>query len=204
MLTFEALNISRDETQAPVASVMAMAQRGFQHFLGNEVASKVVSKIKSEIASKTKDRKAESVSKDEIVAFRTEHATHVQAWTRAAVDEALKAFDEGTIGTRSGGGARVDPLTAAMNTIARTEVTVTLKANGIKVPKGDDTVTLQGEPFTMAQLIARRLEKHGTRIQGEADKQVKDAARKRAKLEAEAKQAKQGNGSQQGAEALGL
>lgn len=200
-------DITRDPGKLPASSAAALMARGFAHLLGNEQASKVVTRIRNAIVDsanagklETEHRKVDSVTRDEVQAFRAANAEIINAWNAEAVGAALKELDEGTLGVRAAGGPRVDPVTQAMNSAARAEVITTLKANGIKVPKGDEVVTFgNGETRTMPQMIAKRLEVHGERLRKEAEKAVADAARKRAKIEAEAK----GKGTASAAE-LGL
>lgn len=187
MLTYG--DITRDPSKLPEATLKALLQRGFAHVLGNEKSSKVVGQARKHIAGD--DGKTEFVSKEAIQALRLASPELFNGWMATAIADALSAIDDGTLGTRTGGGGvRVDPVTAAMNSIARSEVTTTLKANGLKVPKGEETVEFaNGAKKTMAAMVATRLEKNGERIRKEAEKQVADAARRRAKIEAEAKAA---------------
>lgn len=190
-------DITRDPAKLPEASLAALLARGFAHFLGNEQASKVVSRIRSEIAGE--NGKATDVSKEQVQAFRAENPDKVNAWANEIVAEALKSLDDGSIGTRAAAGPRVDPITGAMNSLARAEVVTILKANGLKTPKGEETIAFGDATRTMAQMIERRLASHGERLRKEAERQVADAARRKAKTEAEVK----GKGTAS-AEALGL
>lgn len=197
MLTYG--DISRDPSKLPETSLQALLARGFTHFLGNEQASKVVSRIRAAIVEGT-ERKADSVTKEEVQAFRAAQPERVNGWLGEIVNDALKSLDEGTVGIRAAGGPKVDPVTAAMNSLARTEVVTILKANGLKTPKGEETITFgNGETRTMAQMVEKRLADHGERIRKEAERQIADAARRKAKVEAEVK----GKGKASAAE-LGL
>lgn len=186
MLEFN--NITRDPAKLPEASLKALLARGFGHYLGNEQQSKVVSKIKAHLAN---GGKASDVSKDQVKAFREANPDQVKTWADEAIASALQALDNGTVGVRAPGAPRVDPLTAAMHSIARAEVARVLRASGAKVPKGDETVQLGAESFTLAQLVERRLARpdHGPRIKREAEAKVKADARKAAQVDSEAKSA---------------
>lgn len=177
--------ITRDVAKLPEASVMALLSRGFSHFLGNEQASKIVSRIRGHLAG---DGKASDVTKESVNAFRDDPANQerIAAWEKEVIEAALKALDEGTVGVRTLAGPRVTPLETAMRRQARDEVSTILKANGLKVPTGENTVELQGEAFTMEQLIDRRLDKHGDRIRKESEKRLADERKKRERLAAEA------------------
>jgi hypothetical protein len=205
MLTYG--EITRDPAKLPVASLNALLARGFTHFLGNEQASKVVGRIRTEVATSLSTPEKEvnqaDVTKEQVQSFRAANAETVAKWTQEVVADALKALDEGKVGIRAAAGPRVDPITNAMNGIARSEVVTILKSNGLKTPKGDEVITFgEGVTRTMAQMIAKRLADHGERIRKEAEKHVAEAARKRAKIEAEAKSAASTGGKSP--ESLGL
>jgi hypothetical protein len=154
------------------ASIDAMIRRGVSHFLGNEQASKVVGWMESE----AKRRAGEGATAEQIAAAMPtdEEKAAKKAEFVAAAIEALKA---GTVGA-SVRGPRVEPIEAAKLAIAKAEVTSILRAAGVKVPKADEKVTLGGDQFTVAELVARRLDKFGDRITKEAQKRIDDAAKK--------------------------
>lgn len=205
MTTLEYGTITRDATKLPQKSLEALLARGFAHFLGNEQASKVVGRIRTAVATSLSTPEKEinqaDISKDQVRAYREANAEQVTAWVNEVQATALKALDEGTVGVRAAGsGIRLDPRASEMRSIARTEVVTTLKANGLKVPKGEETLSFSGgETRTMDQMITKRLELHAERIGKEADKAIAEKARKAKKVSEEAKQA--GGTS---AEAMGL
>jgi hypothetical protein len=197
MLTYG--EITRDESKLPAESVKALMSRGFAHYMGNEQASKIVARIRKELA----EGKPEvfEATRDMVQAYRTDHEAQVAKWQEEVWKIALAALDEGTVGVSTRGPSK-DPIESAMATIARREVVDVLKGNGLKAPKGEETVALGGHSFTMDQLIERRLEKHGERVRKEAERAVAEAKRKSDRLQAEAAKAK-ANGPVT-AEALGL
>jgi hypothetical protein len=203
-------NITRDFRALPEVSQHALALRGFAHLLGNEQASRVVSKIRSAVAAASpkgsdgKPRKTESVTKDEVKAFRETNGETIAQWERECRAEALRDLDEGKLGTRVAG-PRLDPVEAEIAKLARAAVITTLKAHNLKVPKGDETITfLPGTPQehtrTMAQMISNKIAKDGAKFKVEAEKIVAAQVRARKAAEAKAKETP----SAGGAEELGL
>jgi hypothetical protein len=163
-------------------AIEAMVRRGVSHYLGNEMASKVVAWAESEAKERAKATPPGGPVTD---AEKEAKKAQFQA-------DAITALETGTVG-QSNRGPRVDPLVAQMQAIAKREVIDTLKANNIKPPKGDDIVTFgDGATRTMAQMIEKRLANHGARIETEAKKLLADQARKaeKAKKEAAARESK--------------
>ena len=72
-LTLELVNI-------PLSSMIGMLQRGMNHYLSNEVSSKINSKVKKAIVGES-DRKLGDVTKTEVEAFRAAHPALVKQWT---------------------------------------------------------------------------------------------------------------------------
>jgi len=194
--------ITRDESKLSDVSRNALLARGFSHYLGNEQASKVVAKIRAILAN---GGKASDVTKEAIKTWREnpENASKLETFEIECEQAALAALDNGTIGVHvSSGRVSRDPVQAAMTAIARREVSDVLKGAGLKTPKGEETVDMGGQAFTMEALIARRLEKHADRLHKEAERQVADAQRKAKRLQEESAKAKGANGAT--VEALGL
>jgi len=170
-------NITLDFTALPGKSTEAMLRRGVTHFLGNEQAAKVTG---------WKQKLAEDKvfpSDDEIAAKKAEY-----------VAVALKALEEGTVGTATRGPA-ADPIEAEMERIAKREINGILKTNNAKFTgKGDERkVTFaNGDSFTMDELVERRLsgvdketgQPHADRLRKLAEKAIKDAARQAEKAKA--------------------
>lgn len=156
----------------PMTSVVALAQRGFNHVMGNEVASKV----------KTYKDNTENDQSD----------AAIETFAKAKRDEFMAKIMAGTLGIRTVGAA-VDPVEAEMEKLASAEITEQLKANGIKwqrdrdasgkVVKGSEAfVALSDGKFTRDELIERRLAKHGDRLRETAEKNIKARERKLAKV----------------------
>lgn len=155
----------------PAASLEALIRRGLSHFMGNEQAAKV-----SAAKAKATADGGTALTEDEI-------ASKLQA-NRESAWAALLA---GEIGLRAPAGESVDPFEKLQARIAREQVEAILRANGLKVPKKDGTVTFaDGKVKTMSDMIAARLEKNGPAIEKEATKRQKDAEAKRKAAEASA------------------
>lgn len=163
-----------DVAKLPQASVMALLRRGFSHFMGSEQASKVTGRFTPN------DKGALPEGVTDTPEARTAYKSEVQT-------AAFAALQAGTVGQHVSRGPKVDPITATKQAIARREVTETLKANGLKFPKGDETVDLGGTKLSGADLISRRLAKHGDRIHKEAVKHVNDLERAKKKAAEQAK-----------------
>lgn len=153
-----------DISALPPVSLHRLASYGLAHFLGNQMASKVVAwSEREENANATPEAK--------------------QAAKAQFQANGMKALLDGTIGQHAARGPVVNPLENEMDKIAKAEVIVVLKSNNIKVPKGDEMVEFDnGDKLTMDQLIERRLAKHGDRIKTDAEGALKEKARKQAKL----------------------
>lgn len=183
-------NHALDTAKFHPASLDAMVRRGVSHYLGNEMASKVVAWSETETKERAKTG-APAITDAEKEAKKNELQL-----------EAIAALEAGTVG-QSNRGPRVDPLVAQVMAIARREVIDTLKANNIKPPKGEDVVTFgDGATRTMAQMVEKRIANHGPRIEAEAKKHLAELARKaeKAKKEAAARESK----APVGASELGL
>jgi hypothetical protein len=170
----------------------AMVRRGVAHFLGNEIASKVVGWEESENKARAEAGKAPVTDE--------EKASKKQELQAAG----LQALADGTVG-QSNRGPRVDPITSATQAIAKREVLDILKANGLKVPKGDEAIEFaNGQKKTLAEMVSTRVAhpEHGARIAKEAARKVADDEKKAAKAKADA--AKRDKAQPASADALGL
>src|SRR5258708_154846 len=155
-------------------AIEAMVRRGVSHYLGNEMASKVVAWVEAENKERAKTNAAPVTDEEKDAAKLSFQA------------DAIVALETGTVG-QSNRGPRVDPLVAQCLAIAKREVIDTLKANNIKPPKGDDIVTFgDGATRTMSQMVEKRLASHGQRIETEAKKHLAELARKAEKAKKEA------------------
>jgi hypothetical protein len=164
-------NHAIDTATLPPTSIDAMVRRGVSHYLGNEMASKVVAWEESQ----TKEN-GRAPSPEEKAAKK-----------EALQLEAIAALEAGTVG-QSNRGPRVDPLIAQINIIAKREVLNTLRANNIKPPKGDEVIAFGDAKRTMAQMIERRIAspKFGPAIEAEAKKFLADQAKKAEKAKRDA------------------
>lgn len=162
--TLNYTSFSVDAGKLPPVSLHRLASYGLAHYLGNQAASKVVAWAeKDENKNATDEQKA------------AQKVLFQNAMVQALLD--------GTIGQHAARGPAVDPVEAEMDRIAKAEVVQTLKANNIKVPKGEDKVKFaNGNEFTMDELIARRVEKYTDRLttEAKASLKAKEAAKKKA------------------------
>ena len=173
---------SVDIRELPHTSLMALVNRGKTHYFGSEQASKV-SGWADGVAEETgavPDDAARAAKKAEFVAA---------AW------EALLG---GTVGVSQARGPRGTPIDSIIKTLAVKEIAAILKSQGLAMPTGDKVVQFaNGEAFTRAQLVERRLAKHGDRLRKEAEAEIKARERLAAKAAKEA-------GDEATAETLGL
>lgn len=177
--------IAVDTATLPAVSNEALIKKGWSHYMGNEQASKVTAwKAKLEAGTPAEGDKP-------AVAGRTPTADEIEAKKAEFQATALKALQEGTVGVSVARGPAVSPEETVMRQLARAEVTAILKDAGLKVPAGDKVVKFgDGQEFTMAALIARRLEPeadgrayaHGGRLKAEAAKELKRREREAAKV----------------------
>lgn len=179
-----------DFNTLPESSLVAMVRRGVSHYLGSEQASKVTGMFKPD---------ADGNVKSDLPDTEENRAAALEDYRAKAID----ALIAGTVGV-SVRGPVVDPITTIINRLAKTEVLNQLKANGVKPPKkAEDKVKFSdGREFTVAELVARRLDvtgpagvdkatgaTHADRLGKEAKKILDEQKRKAAKAEAEAKSA---------------
>lgn len=142
-------NLSVDFAALPEASQFALAQRGFTHIFGNEVASRVHSWAGAE-------EQANSDDKATIKAWKDANPDKLAAQAAIVQADMLKALNEGTLGARVSG-PRLTPLDTMRRKIAREQIENILRTNKIKVPKKDDKIKMPDGEFTMEELIVRRL-----------------------------------------------
>lgn len=175
-----------DTDTLPAASIAAMIKRGLTHFLGNEQAAKVTNAKKKW----AKDHAGADMPEDEIDAKRDEF-----------VAAAVAALEAGTVGIGVRG-PRIDPVEKIMEQRAEAEVVNVLKQHKLatKKPEDADVFTLGGVEYTFADLVERRMDKHGDRLLAEANAEI--ARRKAAKAERDA--AAKATAGQDVEEALGL
>lgn len=182
-----------DHAELPMASLVALAQSGLSHELGNVVASGVVADIRKTV----NPEKPSDVTTEAVKAWRAAHPEQVAAFASARVTAKLEAIRNGTLGVSAprGPSASADPLTAEMRKLAREQITAILEAAGMKFPgfsgKGDArkalTVTLKGKAFTGDELIANRLDaeypnNNREAIEREAKRNLDARAKAKAKM----------------------
>lgn len=128
----------------PAKSLEALIKRGWSHVMGNEAASKAVASAEKWVKENTVEGQPEPVPSDEAKA----------GWKLDAQNAMFAAIVAGELGT-SIRGPQVTPFDKAVSTEARARVSARLKANGLKIPKGEETIKLGDGQFTMEQLIGR-------------------------------------------------
>jgi hypothetical protein len=122
------VNIGGDEVDIatlPQTSIVALLQRGINHVLGNEVASKVST-------AKKATRGGDGPDKDEPKYTEAELA-ELQDKTFA---EKVSAITNGTLGVRGPGVAKVTPLERLVRDIATGVLRRQATAKGLKWPHG--------------------------------------------------------------------
>lgn len=180
-------DVEVDFSSLPDASQHALAQRGFTHLLGNEIASKVHAWAGQEGQANSDDKAA-------VKTWKEANAKAVTDKSTALVADMLKALTDGTVGARVGG-PRLAPLDTIRRRIAKEQVVTILAGNGIKTPKKDETIKFpDGREVTLESLIDDRLVKvlaDGRDIGAEITKAAeKELAQKAKALEAAKAKAK--------------
>ncbi len=147
--------VSVSPADIPTTSLFALAQRGFSHVLGNEVASKLAAWKKGEAGAQA--------SEEEIEAF-----------VKAKREEALEKIMNGTLGVRAPSAPRASGLEALMRRVAVEFLTARFAAyskksgQSVKLPTGDKVVSVAGRDMTREDLIAAELKRNGEAIREEA------------------------------------
>ena len=177
--------IEVDTSAFAPASIEALVRRGVAHYLGNEQASKVVAWAKTKategLAAYLQTDPDNSAGKT--VEDFEPSLEDKQSKKEELQQAALGHLVAGTIGISAPRTPSVDPLEAAMERLAKAQVTTVLKANGIKPPKDGESVTFgDGTKKTMDDMIATRLAHatHGPAIRAEAEKVLKAKAKEAA------------------------
>jgi len=177
-----------DLSSLPEASLRALLSRGLTHYMGSEQASKVTSARKA--AEEAAAEAAKAAGGDEAAIAAAIASAFGEAEAEAAKvkfqDEAWGHLVAGTMG----GGAR-GPRGTAVETVMRqiivADITTKLKAAGLTVPKGKDTIKLGEQAFTLSDLIDRAMARDGERFRKEAEAEMKARERRAAKALADAK-----------------
>lgn len=155
--TFKWGEISVHPSKIATQSLFALAQRGFSHVLGNEVAAQVSAFKKTEEGAKATEAELEAYAKEKR-------------------EEKLAKILDGTLGVRTAAGPRVTGIEALMRTIAVEFLKARLKKysdkTGTKValPTGDNTITVAGKVMTREDLIASELRTSADAIKAEAER----------------------------------
>lgn len=157
-LTYGEFKINTDAL--PAASVAALLSRGFAHFMGNETASRVASHFGDDLKSTSDADK--------------------QAAKLRFQGEAISKLESGTVGISAPRGPRGSSIDTIIRALAEKEVRGILANNKLVMPTGDKTIELGTDPverLTKADLIARRIAKHGDRLRKEAEAEVRRLAK---------------------------
>lgn len=175
-----------DLSALPARSVSALLSRGLTHYFGSEVSSKVIAE------RKRRDDAGTPMNDDELTAAKADIVEGF--WNRLL---------EGTIGQRAVA-VSVDPIDKIKARLVRESVIRTLKANGIVVPKKDESVTFgDGVTRSMEDMLAKRADTY-EQVEGEAlDKAAKRVLNEQAKKKEAAEKAAASAASKT-ADALGL
>lgn len=137
----------------PAVSLMALAQRGWTHVFGNEVASALTAWRKTEEGKAASD-------------------ADIAAYLAKKRDEKLDKIMSGTLGTRTPGQPKATGVEAIMRTIAVAWVKAALEKRGAKLPTGDKTVNVAGKDMTRDELIDATLRNRGEKIRVEAEAEM--------------------------------
>lgn len=144
-------DLSLDLSTVPQATVIALAQRGFTHVLGNEVASSV-----SGMKKETNEDGSAKYSESELEAF-----------ANTKRQEKIAAMVAGTLGVRVGGGVRPTGIDKLIRDIVIAELRAIAVAKKAKLPTKSEELN---------PLIEARLAKHGDRIRAKAEAQQAELA----------------------------
>lgn len=165
-LTYSTFTIHPAEL--PSASVTALLRRGLAHYLGNEVSSKLISRLTARERAGHPD-----LSEDEKLALKAE----LQA-------EAFEALRAGTVGASSPRGPGADPMDAIRRKLALDGIRLTAKQNGLAFSKNVEGVRglvfPDGTFKTVDELVTTRLShpKYKEVIEKEAQAEMKARAKR--------------------------
>ena len=148
-------DISVHPKDIPAQSLFALSQRGFSHVLGNEVAAQVSAWKKTDDGAKASE-------------------ADVEAYAKLKREEKLAKILEGTLGVRVASGPRVSGIEALKRSIAVEFLKARFKAyeaktgNKVKLPTGDETITVAGKAMTREALIEAEMRSRAKDIEAEA------------------------------------
>lgn len=193
-----------DHSVIPPANVSALIASALGHKMRNEVASKVIGKLRSEalkdleekdyFKADTKDGKeALKASVAKSVKFDEDSEAH-KAIKHGLQAEMAKVILEGTIGESAGRGPSLTPLQVKVVRIVRERVLAVLRTKKIwndakRVPKEEQEFVFPDGARTFADLQKGFLAKHGEAVakeaQAELDREARAAAKVAASVESE-------------------
>ena len=152
-----------DPAQLPAKNVLAILTRGISHYLGNEVSAKVFGEVRRNAKAMLIETGVEKPSDEQIAAQVDGITDEAYAAIKSRLtDEAFARLMSGEVGAGSVRGPSVTPLEKAIMSEAKARVTARLKANGLKVPKGEETVTIRGVAKTFETLVSECIDREGT------------------------------------------
>lgn len=143
----------------PVESLHALAQRGFTHVLGNEVASALTAWRKTDEGKAAND-------------------AAIAAWVLTRRNAKVEQIMKGELGVRRvSAGPRVGGIGAIVRAVAVEWLRAKLAKSGAKLPSGEKTVNVAGKDMTREELVEQtvaRAEKlvysPGVTIRAEAER----------------------------------
>ena len=144
-------------SDVPAVSLLALAQRGWTHVFGNEVASALTAWRKTEEGARSTQEQIDS-------------------WLAAKRDAKLAAIMAGTLGVRAAGQPKATGIEALVRSIAVEWLKVALATQGAKLPSGDKVITVKGKAMTREQLIEATLRARGDKIRAEAERVMAERA----------------------------
>lgn len=147
--------------KVPEANRKAIWGKGLTHYLGNEVAARVTAWSKAQVADAVAAHRKANGLTDDVAIDGSAFAPTVEVIKAKQHEfrlEAIERLYDGEIGAGSRG-PRVDPLTSAINSIAKAEVLVLLKSMGInRFPKEGEAIKFgDGTTRTADELVANWL-----------------------------------------------
>lgn len=153
-------NIKATLADIPAVSLFALAQRGFTHIMGNEVAASVTAEKK-----RRADKGEPELSESDLAAFAD-----------AKRSDRLQAILDGKLGVRIGT-ARLPTIERVMREIAEERlradaVRIAAKSPSFKLPSGKSTITVGGKDMTLADMIGARVIKQHDDIKAEAERRM--------------------------------
>lgn len=125
--TVDVGGIEIEYTSLPVQSIVALMQRGINHVLGNEVASKVSTAKKQTKGGEGADKDEPKYTEDELTALES-----------STYDAKVAAIMEGALGVRVAGVPKATPFEKICREVAwlMIENSPNVKAGKVKLPSG--------------------------------------------------------------------